>query len=176
MGLEYEWEEKRQTDIQTSRTQLYELMIQLATYFDRKWSISGWYLKHIKTVHRRDIACDRLCYSPVCTLSSGLTLLTADIKLKTFLSTHFTCKIWARHRPLSSFDLHIVRFTQYEISIRLLQVNLHKINNRQLPILNLGRDLNFNFNIPSQMLILNWVCRPDCNTVCHKRYLSCVLS
>lgn len=41
VGLQCEGEEKRQTDRQTIRTQVYELMIQLATCFDRTGSSSG---------------------------------------------------------------------------------------------------------------------------------------
>jgi len=75
------WMRRKATDIQTIRTQLYELMIQLATCFDRKCSSSGWYLKHIRQ-NTREISLVTDCYSPVCTLSSGLTFVTGDINTK----------------------------------------------------------------------------------------------
>ena len=65
----------------------------------------------------------------------------------------------ARRLTMGNVDLDIARFTQYEISVRLLLVELHRIKYLHLPIIKIVRSLNNDFKfliaIATIFLVLN---------------------
>ena len=84
------------------------------------------------TVDERSLFLQIMLQPTFCTFSSGLKFVAIAIKIRL---------------SLGELDLDIVRVTKYEISLRLLPAEFHKIIYRFQKFLNL--DSNFNTNHPS---------------------------